>query len=136
MKRTALIALTLTVGIVIGAFGNQILSAQQEPVKRTALLKTDLAGIEGKEGIMVMLELAAGAASGKHYHPGHEFAYVLSGSGTLEIEGKESVAFKPGAIAHLTPKQVHNAKNTGKTPLKVVAFAIYEKGQPPVTPVK
>ncbi len=137
MRRTALMfGLTLAVGIALGVIGGQVLNAQQEPVKRTALLKTGLDGIEGKDGNVVMVEIAPGASTGKHYHPGHEFGYVLTGSGTLEIEGKGPLAITPGAIAHLTPKQVHNAKNTGKTPLKVLVFAIYEKGQPPVTPVK
>ncbi len=137
MRRTALmLGLTLAVGVTLGVIGGQVLNAQQEAVKRTALLKTDLEGIEGKEGNVVMVEIAPGASTGRHYHPGHEFAYVLAGSGTLEIEGKAPLAIKPGAIAHLTPKQVHNAKNTGKTSLKVLVFAIYGKGEPPVTQVK
>ena len=37
---------------------------------------------------------------------------------------------------HLTPKLVHNLKNTGKTPIKVLVFTLLDKGQPPVNPVK
>jgi hypothetical protein len=44
-----MLGLTLATGIAVGMIGNQLLSAQHEPVKREVLLKTDLAGIEGKE---------------------------------------------------------------------------------------
>ena len=71
MKRMAfMLALALVVGIVMGVVENQFLNAQQQPVKRTELLRTDLPGIEGKEGIVYIAELAPGAAAGKHSHPG------------------------------------------------------------------
>src|SRR5215831_1575464 len=60
-------------GIVLGALGDRFLSAQQPSVKRTELLKADLDGMAGKEGIMYIAELAPGAAAGKHFHPGPEF---------------------------------------------------------------
>jgi hypothetical protein len=44
----------------LSMIGNQILIAQQQPVQCTALLTTDLAGIEGKEAVMLMVEVAPG----------------------------------------------------------------------------
>ena len=138
MKRIALtLGVTLAVGIYLGATWNQILHAQQEPVKRTVLLKTDLAGMKGKEGIVVLAEIAPGAATGKHTHPAHEFAYVMEGSGSLEVEGKPTIPMKPGATIYQPPKQVHNGKNASTTaPLKVIAFYIAEKEKPLTAPVK
>lgn len=138
MKRMALLlGLTLAVGIVVGVIGDQVLSAQQEPVKRTVLLKTDIVGMEGKEGFVMLAEIAPGATTRKHFHHAHEFAYVLEGSGTLEIEGKPSVSMKPGATLYQPPKQVHNGKNLSKTaPLKILVFYLAEKGQPLTAPVK
>ena len=50
MKRTVvMLTLALAVGIALGLIGSQVLDAQQMPIKRTVLLKTDLPGIEGKE---------------------------------------------------------------------------------------
>jgi quercetin dioxygenase-like cupin family protein len=137
MKRTLFVSvLTLAAGIVAGAFGTQILNAQQEPFKRTVLLKTDLTGLEGKDSVVVLVELAPGASSGKHYHPGHEVNYILEGTGTLEVEGTP-VTLKPGVTNHIQAKQVHNVTNTSATnPLKLVAFFIAEKGQPLAVPVK
>jgi quercetin dioxygenase-like cupin family protein len=137
MKRTALVvALALVVGITLGVIGGKVLDAQHEPVKHAVLLNTDLVGIEGKEAQMLIAEIAPGAESGRHSHPGHEFIYVMEGSGILEVVGKEPVALRQGGVAHTTPRQVHNAKNTGRAPIKAVVFAIYEKGQPRVIPVR
>lgn len=138
MKRTVVvIGVTLAVGIYLGATWNQILHAQQEPVKRTVLLKTDLAGMKGKEGIVMLAEIASGAATGKHTHPAHEFAYVMEGSGSLELEGKPTISMKPGTTIYQPPMQVHRGVNDSATdPLKIFSVYIVEKGQPLVTPVK
>lgn len=138
MQRTAFIlAVALVVGMVMGVVGNQCLNAQQQPVKRTELLRTDLPGIEGKEGIVYIAELAPGAAAGKHSHPGNELFYVLEGSMILEVEGKPPVTIKQGEASHLPPKQVHDVKNASATaPMKGLIFQIPEKGQPLVTPVR
>ncbi len=138
MKRTALIiGLTLAVGIALGAIGNQILHAQQEPLKRTVLLTTDLVGMEGKEAILGLAEIAPGAETGKHTHPGYEFAYVLEGSGTLEIEGKPSISLTPGTAIYQPSTQVHRGVNDSSTaPLKIFSVYILEKGHPIAVPVK
>ena len=136
-RRLLMLSVSLVAGIVLGMIGYQALNAQQQAVKRTVLLKTDLEGIEGRDGNVVIVEIAPGAESGKHYHPGHEIAYIQEGSATVEIEGKKPVTYKRGAVVHLTPNQVHNVKNNSKTaPVKALVFALYEKGQPEVTPVK
>ena len=138
MKRTAFVlGVTLAVGIILGAIGDQFLHAQSEPIKRTVLLKTDLAGMEGKEAILALAEIAPGAATGKHTHPGQEFGYVLEGSGRLEIEGKPSIPLTPGTAVYQPSTQVHRGVNDSSTaPLKIFSVYIVEKGQPLVTPVK
>lgn len=138
MKKTLLIlgGLVLAAGLTIGVIWNQIAGAQQDPVKRTVLFKTEVEGLQGKEVNLIMVELVPGAESGKHYHPGDEIGYVVSGSASLEIEGKKPSTVKSGSVLHLTPKQVHNVKNTGKAPLKVLVLGIYAKGEPVATPVK
>jgi quercetin dioxygenase-like cupin family protein len=132
-----MLGLTLAAGIAGGIIGHQLLSAQPEPVTRQVLLKTDLAGIDGKEGIVVLAEIAPGATTGKHYHPAHEFAYVLEGSLTLEVQGKPPVTLKPGGVVHQPPRQTHEGKNASRTdPVKILAFYLSEKGQPLTNPVK
>ncbi|HZY30715.1 MAG TPA: cupin domain-containing protein [Candidatus Methylomirabilis sp.] len=137
MKRTVLLlGLTLAAGVMAGVIGAKTLNAQQELVKATVLLKTDLTGVEGKEGLVVLVEHAPGANSGKHYHPGHEFAYILEGSAILEQEGKPPVRLQAGNIIYYPPKEVHEGKNASTTaPLKVLVFQVNEKGQPFLVPV-
>ena len=100
MKRTAFVlGLTLAVGIALGIIGTQVLnapSAQQEPFKRSLLLKTDLEGLEGQEAQVMIVDIAPGARSGKHYHPGPVLAYTRSGSGSWDAEGMPRKALEPG----------------------------------------
>ncbi len=55
--------------------------------KATFLFRADVAGMEGKEVVVELFELAPRGSFGKHYHPGHEVAYVLEGSGIREMDG-------------------------------------------------
>ena len=137
MQRTGVIlAVIFALGIVVGGLGHQRLSAQQEPVTRTVLLKTDVAGVEGKEAVIVVAEIAPGATTGKHLHAGQEFAYILEGALLLTLDGKPAVTFKPGEAFQQPPQQVHEGQNASTTaPVKILAFYLAEKGQPLTTAV-
>jgi len=74
-RMPVMLTLTLTVGVALGMAGSHVLHAQQEPIKRTVLVRSDLEGIEGKEAVLFLAELAPGAVGGKHYHPETEFFY-------------------------------------------------------------
>jgi len=80
--------------------GVQVLNAQEiltpAPIKRTLIFKKDLEGIEGKEMHVWVTEFAPGETTGNHYHPWHEFAYVLEGAFTIEVQAKPPVTLKPG----------------------------------------
>jgi quercetin dioxygenase-like cupin family protein len=131
------LSLTLAVGIILGTLGDRWLSAQQQSVKRTELLRMALEGMEGKEGVMYVAELPPGAAAGKHTHPGAEFAYILDGALTLEPQGQAAKTYKAGEAFHNPAKVIHDAKNTSTTgSTKVLVFLIAEKGQPLATPAQ
>src|SRR5262245_12150585 len=140
MKRMAFIlGLTLAVGIALGMIGAQLLNAQstqqQESFKRSPLLKTDLEGFEGQEAHMMIVEVAPGARSGKHYHPGPVLAYTLSGGGTWEGEGMPPKVLEPGTALYVPPKHVHEDVG-GPSGEKILAVFIVPKGQPLTVPVK
>ncbi len=138
MKRTVImVTLALGIGIAIGVIANQVLNAQQQAVKSTVLLKTELVGMEGKEGVFITTEMAPAGIAKKHYHPGHHFSYILEGSMIMEVEGKTPVTYKPGDTFYLPPQQVHYATNISTSaPVKVLGFSIEDKGQPLAVPVK
>jgi quercetin dioxygenase-like cupin family protein len=130
MKRAALmLGLGLAVGITVGTIGIRALNAQPEPVEETVLLKTDLKAIKSTRGMLVLAELAPGAATGNHDHPGDELAYVLEGSITLEVDGEAPVTFKPGDTFHQPRKRVHNVRNASRTAPAKVLIVLIEKKQ-------
>ena len=137
MTRTKLaVVMALAVGIVAGAAVTEVLHAQGDGVKRMMLQKKDLTGIESREVVMAAAEIAPGIAAGKHLHHGTEVGYVVEGSAVLEVEGEAPRMLKAGDSYHVDLRKPHDAKNTGTTPLKVVAVYIVEKGKPLAEPVK
>ncbi len=141
MKRTARIfAFAFAGPALLGVIGVQVLNAQEiltpAPIKRTLIFKKDLEGIEGKEMHVWVTEFAPGETTGNHYHPWHEFVYVLEGAFTIEVQGKPPVTLKPGELVNLAPKQQHEGKNTLRSPTKVLVFGLAVKGEPLVVQVK
>jgi quercetin dioxygenase-like cupin family protein len=135
MRRAAVtLAVGMAAGLAVGVLGTRLLTAQSEGIKRTMLFKTDLAGIEGLEAVIGLAEVAPGVAAGRHYHDGDELGYVLEGTAVLEVAGRAPIALRAGDTYHIEAKHVHDAKNAGTTPAKVLAIWIVEKGKPLVTP--
>ncbi len=79
-NRRWLVALTLGIVIVV-SIANRAFA--QEAVTRTVILKQPLAADPTKEVTVFVFELKPGGKTGKHYHPGQEFIYVLEGEGSI-----------------------------------------------------
>jgi len=133
-QRAVVVAALLIGGAAIGAGVDRLALAQQPGIKRTILLRTDEPGSTTHEAVMGIAEIAPGAAAGKHRHPGIEIGYVLEGSVTLEHEGEAPRMLKAGDSFN-NGAGVHNAKNTGTTPVKILAVYLVEKGKPMAEPV-
>ena len=134
--RNAILAAGFVAAGAMGAWGIGALEAQQQPAfKRTPLQKHDLTA-HGREGVQVLAEFAPGAAAGKHTHPGEEMGYILEGTLQLEIQGKPPVTLNAGQAFFVPAGVVHDGKNVGKGPLKVLATYVVEKGKPVATLVK
>src|SRR5258706_6151698 len=142
MKRRIFIpAAMLAVGLAVGFAADRLLQAQappQEAIKYTSMLSTELEGIQGKEAEVFVIEMAPGAATGKHSHPGSEMAYILEGAAAVEAGGNNTpITQRRGSLVYLAPNQVHEVKNPSKTDtLKAVLFALYDKGKPKTVPAK
>jgi quercetin dioxygenase-like cupin family protein len=135
MKNLKLMAIAALVVGIMGAWGMGSLEAQQPGFKRTPLQKQELTD-HGREAVQVIAEFAPGVAAGKHTHPGEELGYVLEGNLQLEIQGKPPVILKAGDSFFVPAGVVHDGKNVGSGPLKVLATYVVEKGKPVATPVK
>ena len=130
--------LVLVVGLMAGAIGGQALNAQQQPITRTVLLKTENpSGIQGMEAYVTLIEIAPGAQSGKHYHLGTGFMYILKGSGIVEMDGQSPVPLKQGQVFPTRPQLVHYFRNASTTaPVKILGFQVVKNGQALAIPVQ
>src|SRR6185503_16831620 len=123
---------TVLMGLVTLVVGT---SAVQD-TKVTPLLTKDLAGIAGKEAVMLTVEYAPGAASTRHRHNANTFVYVLEGSIVMQVEGGKEVTLGPGQTFYESPDDIHTvSKNASNSqPAKFVVFMMKEKGAPVVIP--
>jgi quercetin dioxygenase-like cupin family protein len=132
MKRIAVVlAFTLTLGITLGAVGTRYLDAQQPALKRTELLRTAMAEMEGKEAHIWIADIAPGAATGSHRHPTTRFVYVVAGAVVLELEGQPPRTYRAGEAFAERPDVPHNFRNASTTEsATALGFQIAGKGQP------
>ena len=112
--------------------------AQEQGAKIAPLLAKDLAGIDGKEGVMLSVEYAPGASSMRHRHNAHTFVYVLEGSVVMQVDGGAAVTLGPGQTFYESPSDIHAvSKNASDSkPAKFLVFFVKDKGAAPVIPVK
>ena len=130
MKRVHLLfVVVLAVGVVLGAVGSRMLSAQDPLASGTIVDRTELKGCKGMEALLVTREVPPGKESGKHTQSGNEIVYVQEGSITLEVKGKPPVTLKAGQAFHTVAGEVHNVKNASATaPAKALAFYVAKTG--------
>jgi quercetin dioxygenase-like cupin family protein len=117
------------IGCALGVGADRLAFAQQPGIKREILLRTDTPANPAYEAVMAVAEIPAGGVAGKHRHFGIEIGYVLQGSVQLEHDGQPPVTLSAGQ-AFKNEAGVHNAKNVGKGPVKILAVYIVEKGKP------
>lgn len=102
------------------------------------LMKQRLADMNGKEGIVLIVDYAPGAASDPHVHPGSVFAYVLEGAVVSQLEGEKPVTYTKGQSWYEFPKKPHVvSKNASKTePAKLLVFLLSQEGESLKVPMK
>lgn len=106
--------------------------------KIAPLMAQDMAGLRGKEGVMLTVEYAPGEASTKHRHNAHVFVYVLEGSVVMQAEGGKAVTLAAGQTFYESPGDIHSvSKNASDTqPAKFLVFMVKNKKAPPLVPIK
>jgi quercetin dioxygenase-like cupin family protein len=98
----------------------------------TPLVTRDLAGVPGKEVVMITIEQPPGAAALPHRHDSTVYVYMLEGSVSMQVQGKEAVTLTPGQVFYESPDDIHvQAANLSKTkPAKFLVIFIKDKGAP------
>jgi quercetin dioxygenase-like cupin family protein len=123
--RNAILAVLLT--CLAAAVGAQ---PPAQGAKVTPLLTKPLAGIDGKEGLMLVVEYPPGVASAAHRHNANTFVYVLEGSVVMQVAGGPEVTLTPGQTFYESPSDVHtvsrNASNS--KPAKILVTMVKDAG--------
>jgi len=101
------------------------------------LMVRDLAGIPGKEAVVLSVEVGPGQASKPHRHDANVFVYVLEGSLIMQVKGGAPVTLHPGDTYYENPADIHTvSQNASKTePARFLVFIVKDKGAPVTRPV-
>ncbi len=110
-----------------------LLFSQNPGIQRTVVKKGDVS-VAGREAVIARVEIAPGASSGRHTHPGDEISYVLEGQGEILMEGQAPLKVKAGDGFVVPGGVKHDAHNDGGQALKLVGVYVVEKGKPLATP--
>jgi len=124
----------ITVGLALAGLGFA-LYAQQPGFTRKMLQDQDMS-VKDRHAVQVLAEFVPGGVAGKHTHPGEELGYVLEGTLQLEVAGQSPRTLKAGDTFFIPANTVHDGKNVGAGPAKVLATYIVEKGKPVASPAK
>ncbi|WP_374584111.1 cupin domain-containing protein [Pseudoduganella sp.] len=129
--------LTATVA-ALAMFAAQPASAldQSASVKVTSLLKSNaswngapLAWPAGQAEVTALqIEIAAGAETGWHMHPVPSFAYVLEGELEVGLKDGSLKRFAAGQALAEVVGTMHNGRNVGSGPVKLVVFYVGAAG--------
>ena len=103
-----------------------------ESPKAPPLMTRDLAGIPGKEAIVLTVEVPPGQSSKPHRHDANVFVYMLEGVMTMQVKGSPAVTLHPGQTYYEGPADIHTvSRNESKTePAKFLVFIVKDKGAP------
>ena len=128
-KGMVLVGAALSLGIAASLY------AQQPGFTRKMLQDQNLS-INDRHAVQVVAEFVPGGVAGKHTHPGEELGYVMEGTLQLEVAGQPPRTLKAGESFFIPAGVVHDGKNVGSGPAKVLATYIVEKGKPVASPAK
>jgi quercetin dioxygenase-like cupin family protein len=126
--RAAAMAVTVSLSMLAVATAGADESKKAAP----PLMTRDLAGIPGKEAIVLTVEYGPGESSRPHRHDANVFVYVLEGTITMQVKGGPPVTLHPGQTYYESPSDIHTvSENASKTaPAKILVFIVKDKGTP------
>jgi len=109
--------------------------AQASGLKRELVQKADVS-VPNREAVVARVEVMPGTMAGRHSHPGDEIGYVLEGEGEVLVDGEPSRKVKAGDAFVISAGKIHDARNSGNVPMKLIVVYVVEKGKPLATPAK
>jgi quercetin dioxygenase-like cupin family protein len=107
-------------------------------IKSTTILKTDqswdgqkLQYPQGQAEITGMIiEIAPGGETGWHLHPVPSFGLMLEGELQVRLKDGRTKTLKAGDALAEVVNTLHNGRNIGSVPVKIIVFYAGAEGQP------
>jgi quercetin dioxygenase-like cupin family protein len=110
-----------------------VLLAQNPAITRTVVTRGDVAAPD-QEAVLAKVEIAPGGVAGWHTHPGDEISYVSEGEAVLMVAGQPPRKVAAGQGFVIPAGTVHNARNEGAAPVRLLGVYVVRKGQPLALP--
>ena len=101
-----------------------VLGYAQQPGFTRKLLQDHNLSVPERHAVQALAEFVPGGAAGRHTHPGEELGYVVEGALLLEVDGQPPRTLKAGDAFFVEAGKVHDGKNIGSGPAKVLATYI------------
>jgi quercetin dioxygenase-like cupin family protein len=127
----------LPIVFLLTMFQSQAFSLEQSAsVKVNTVLKAE-ASWDGKsiqypageaEVTGMVIEIAPGGETGWHLHTVPSFAMVLEGELEVKLKDGALKRLRPGEALAEVVNTLHNGRNVGSTPVKLVVFYVGTKG--------
>jgi quercetin dioxygenase-like cupin family protein len=115
-----------------------VVALTTRPATAAILMTKDLAGIAGKEAMVLTVDYAPGQASSSHRHNANTFVYVLEGAVVMQVKGGQEVTLSEGQTFYESPDDIHSVSRNASTtkPAKLLVFFVKDKGAPLTVPAK
>ena len=92
------------------------------PEAKGADIKVLVSPKEGWEGhVMRVLSVEEGGYTPRHSHPWPHINYIISGKGSLFLDGKEN-EIQAGSYAYVPSGEIHQFQNTGQGKLEFICI--------------
>jgi quercetin dioxygenase-like cupin family protein len=131
----ALIAASMSLAVALAVAASAQTPAASS-AKVTPLVTKPLAGIDGKEGVMLTVEYPPGVASAAHRHNANTFVYVLEGSVVMQVAGGPELTLTAGQTFYESPSDIHSVSRNASSskPAKILVLLVKDVGAPATLP--
>src|ERR1700710_969147 len=121
----------LVIAISATSEGGSFAQDAAPPQKVKLRMKNEVvSSVSSKEAYMIDIDWGVGSSTGRHIHPGDEYAEIVEGELQLNIEGQPAKIVKAGETYHNLAGIVHETKNVSGKPARSIAVLIIDKGKP------
>jgi quercetin dioxygenase-like cupin family protein len=136
MRRFRALSLTTAIAFLVFVILYSVgLDAQAPGFKITPLLQSTFGDDASKDAVVLIVELAPGSSTGRHTHPGDCYGTVVEGVVELHVEGREARWIAVGGAYHNPRGTIHEFRNIGEQPARLVNTMVVDKGKPRLQPV-